>query len=164
MDIPGIDASDQIFGQPNPYATTELDQGAFMELLVTQLENQDPLEPVANEDFIAQLATFSSLEELESLNNNIVAMIGLNQSNALISQLSQGSSLIGKTVAWQDPYTGEPGSGTVDSVKIVDGLAMLSIDGEDVPLATVTEVLGDGGDTSGDSDGDGDDGDEGTND
>ncbi|MEW6073622.1 MAG: flagellar hook capping FlgD N-terminal domain-containing protein [Planctomycetota bacterium] len=148
MYIPGIDATDQVFGTQDTYATTELDQGAFMELLVTQLEHQDPLEPVPNEDFIAQLATFSSLEELESLNQNIVAMIALNQSNALLSQLTQASALIGKTVAWVDPTTGEPGTGTVDSVKIVDGLAVLSIGGEDIPLATVTEVLG--GDGSGD--------------
>ncbi len=146
MDINGISSNDQIFGATNGFATQELDQNAFMKLLVTQLEHQDPLEPVQNEDFIAQLATFSSLEELESLNENIIAMIALNQSNALLSQLTQGSALIGRTVSWTDLETGELHSGTVDSVKILDGLAVLNIGGEDIPLAMVTEVLGDSGD------------------
>jgi flagellar basal-body rod modification protein FlgD len=157
MNIPGIDANDQIFGGDTS-ATTELDQGAFMELLVTQLKHQDPLNPTQNEDFVAQLATFSSLEELEGLNDNIIAMITLNQSNALVSQLSQGSALIGHEVTWSDPSTGETGSGLVDSVKIVDGLAVLSIDGQEIPMVTVTEVLGDTGEADpGDSDSDDDD-------
>ena len=45
----------------------ELGQDQFMTLLVTQLKNQDPLQPEANSEFIAQLATFSSLEKLTSI-------------------------------------------------------------------------------------------------
>jgi flagellar hook assembly protein FlgD len=91
---------------------------------------------------VAQLATFSSLEQLEGLNQNMVASIALNQSNALLSQLTQSSALIGKQVEWQDFDSEQTHSGTVESVKIVDGLATLRIDGKDVPLASVTEVLG----------------------
>ena len=43
--------------------TNELDQNTFLRLLITQLENQDPLDPAASEDFVAQLAQFSSLEQ-----------------------------------------------------------------------------------------------------
>ena len=71
-----------------------------------------------------------------------IAMIALNQTNALLSQLTQASALIGKDVAWVDLETEQPGSGTVESVKVVDGLAVLRIDGQDVPLAAITEVLG----------------------
>ena len=90
MDIPGISADDGLssLAGANPFGTQELDRDAFMRLLVTQLEHQDPLEPVQNEEFVAQLATFSSLEQLESLNGNVVAMIALNQftvQNAKIS-------------------------------------------------------------------------------
>lgn len=47
-----------------PVATTNaLDQNTFLRLLITQLENQDPLDPTANEEFVAQLAQFSSLEQ-----------------------------------------------------------------------------------------------------
>src|SRR5262245_28511254 len=142
MNIPGISSSDPFSGSLTQGATQSLDKGAFMKLLVSQLEHQDPLSPVANEDFVAQLATFSSLEQLEGLNQNVVAMIALNQSNALLSQLTQSSALIGKEVSWQGFESEEEHSGTVESVKIVDGLAVLQIDGQDVPLAAVTEVLG----------------------
>ena len=141
MDIPGISSTDSLSSSATQ-ATQNLDKGAFMKLLVSQLQHQDPLSPVANEDFVAQLATFSSLEQLEGLNQNVVAMITLNQSNALLSQLTQSSALIGKEVTWQGFESEEEHSGTVESVKIVDGLAVLRIGGEDVPLAAVTEVLG----------------------
>lgn len=123
----------------------ELNQNAFMELLVTQLENQDPLNPVQNEDFVAQLATFSSLSELEQLNESIVAMISLNQSNALLSQLTQGSALIGQEVQWTDPESGETRVGVVDTVRIEEGLAILRIEGEDVPLAAIDVINGEPG-------------------
>src|SRR5262245_53660830 len=142
MDIPGISSTDPYSGAVTSAATESLDKNAFMRLLVSQLEHQDPLSPVANEDFVAQLATFSSLEQLEGLNQNVVAMIALNQSNALLSQLTQSSALIGKEVTWQDFETEAEQSGRVEAVKIVDGLAVLRIDGQDVPLAAVVEVLG----------------------
>ena len=143
MDIPGISATDPLTGFGSSAAAQNLDRDAFMKLLVSQLQHQDPLSPVANEQFVAQLATFSSLEQLQGLNQNVVAMIALNQSNALLSQLTQSSALIGKQVSWTDFDTNETHSGTVESVKIVDGLAVLRIDGQDVPLASVSEVLGD---------------------
>jgi flagellar basal-body rod modification protein FlgD len=141
MYIPGISSTDQYSGGLTSAASQSLDKNAFMKLLVSQMQHQDPLSPVANEDFVAQLATFSSLEQLEGLNQNVVAMIALNQSNALLAQLTQSSALIGKDVTWQDYDTGEQHSGEVESVKIVDGLAVLRIDGQDVPLASVVEVL-----------------------
>jgi len=139
MDIPGIGTggSGLISGA---FANQGLDKDAFMKLLVTQLQNQDPLEPTQNQEFVAQLATFSSLEQLEELNDNTVAMIALNQSNALLSQLTQSSALIGKSVSWLDPQTGQPTTGTVDSVRIVEGLAVLQVGQLEVPLAAVTEV------------------------
>lgn len=143
MDVSAIQNSASGIAGANPYGNQEIDRDAFLKLLVTQLEHQDPLEPINNENFVAQLTSFSTLEELENLNGNVVAMIALNQSNALLSQLTQGSALIGKEIEWTDPLTGETRTGSVESVKVIDGIAMLSIGGEDVPLAAVTEVFGD---------------------
>jgi flagellar hook assembly protein FlgD len=54
----------------------ELGKTEFLKLLVTQLQNQDPMNPVDNQQFIAQLATFSSLEQLISINDGITKLAG----------------------------------------------------------------------------------------
>lgn len=151
--IEGISANDPIFGQATG-PTQDLDKSAFMELLVAQMRNQDPMEPTSNDQFIAQLAQFSSLEEMQAVNENIVGLAVLQQSNALMSQLTDSSALIGMTVEYQDPVDGELAVGQVASVKIEDGIAVLRIDGQDVPLASVSAVLGSEPPT-GDGDGDG---------
>jgi flagellar basal-body rod modification protein FlgD len=140
--IHGISAGDPSFGDSQTTGTSNLDRDAFMRLLVAQLQNQDPLAPQANEDFIAQLAQFSSLEEMQGVNENLVGLAVLQQSNALMGQLTDSSVLIGKEVKYVDPSTNEPSFGAVTSVKIQDGLAILRIGGKDIPLANVTEVGG----------------------
>ena len=77
---------------------------------------------------------------MQDLNDNIVGLAVLQQSNALMAQLTDSSALIGKSVKYQDPDTQAEAWGTVSSVRIQDGLAVLHIDGKDVPLASVTEI------------------------
>ena len=127
--------------------TQDLGKDEFLKLFVAQLQNQDPLDPVKNEDFVAQLASISSVEQLEKLNDNTVASIALNQSNALLSQLTSSSSLIGKEVTYLNQITGKESQGAVEGVKIQNGIAVLNINGEDVPLGTVTEILGEADDS-----------------
>jgi|694.fasta_scaffold21480_6 flagellar basal-body rod modification protein FlgD len=123
-------------------AASNVDKDAFMKLLVSQLQNQDPMAPTDNQQFIAQLAQFSSLEQMQQLNENILGLAVLQQSNALMSQLTQSSALIGQQVKYIDPTTEEELTGTVSQVKIKDGMATLLIDGEDIPLGNVTTILG----------------------
>ena len=52
----------------------DLDKDAFLRLLTTQLANQDPLNPIEDREFIAQLAQFSSLEQMQNLNKNMESM------------------------------------------------------------------------------------------
>jgi flagellar basal-body rod modification protein FlgD len=145
--LQGLNASDPVsLGAPEgPAASQDLGQDAFMKLLVTQLQNQDPTSPTSNEQFITQLAEFSALEEMQGVNENLVALALLQQGNALMSQLTNSSALIGKSVKYSDPVSGQETLGTVGSVKIQDGEAVLRIDGTDVPLGNVTEVTGDTG-------------------
>ncbi len=67
--------------ETNPTSTTNasqetLGQEAFLKLLIVQLQNQDPTAPMDNTEFIAQLATFSSLEQLTSINRAVTAIDG----------------------------------------------------------------------------------------
>lgn len=146
MTINGISSTDPISSAAAPAAGTTggsaLGKDAFLTLLVQQIKNQDPLSPSDNTAYLSQLAQFSSLEQMQSMNDNIVGLAVLQQNNALMSQLTQSSALIGQSVNYLDPTTGQTMTGTVSSVKIQDNLAVLSIGGEDVPLANVTEVLG----------------------
>ena len=70
--------------------TNELGQAAFLELMITQMNNQNPLSPQDNSEFVAQLAQFSSVEGLERLNTSFNSFAS---NNAL-----QASSLVGRNV------------------------------------------------------------------
>jgi flagellar basal-body rod modification protein FlgD len=74
--------------------SAELGKEEFLQLLVSQLQHQNPLEPTNNEDFIAQLATFSSLEQLQDINTG--TQTGLLMQQSLGNALS--TSLIGRDV------------------------------------------------------------------
>ncbi len=139
MNIAGISANDYasgLEGQGDP----SLDKDAFMQLLVAQMRNQDPTQPADSEQLAAQLAQFSSLEQLEQINENLTIIGLLDQNNALLSQLSESSSLIGNEITWEDPELGISGSGVVDSVQVIDGITYLKVDDNSVPLAFVTGV------------------------
>lgn len=73
----------------------ELGQKAFLQLMITQLENQDPLSPQENGDFIAQLAQFSSVESLDRLNTRFDGFA----QNFVANQALQASSLVGRSVS-----------------------------------------------------------------
>ena len=75
--------------------SNELGQTAFLELMITQLNNQDPLSPQDNTEFIAQLAQFSSVEGLERLNTNFDNF----SSSFMSNQALQASSLVGRSVS-----------------------------------------------------------------
>jgi flagellar basal-body rod modification protein FlgD len=164
MSIQGISNNNTSYA--DPVGGSEMGKEAFMELLVQQLKNQDPMSPMDNDKFIAQLTQLSELEGIQNLNDNMVGLAVLQQGNALMSQLTQSSSLIGKDVTYFNPDTGEENTGTVQSVKIEEGIAILNIDGVDVPLGNVLEITegsdsGDAGEDESGGDDTTDDGSEG---
>ncbi len=125
---------------------SQLDKNAFTQLLVAQLQNQDPMSPQSNDELAAQLAQFSSLEQMEQVNENLVGLARLQQGNALLDQITGASGLVGQTVAYTNSETGELVKGAVEYAKVEDGAVFLGIGGVDVPLAQVAEVLGEVGD------------------
>ena len=73
MSAPGANGTAETSAQL-AQKNAELSKTQFLSLLVAQLENQDPLNPMDNQDFIAQLATFSSLEQLISINEGMTRL------------------------------------------------------------------------------------------
>jgi flagellar basal-body rod modification protein FlgD len=111
--------------------SNEMGRDQFLQLLVTQLKNQDPLDPVKNEEFIAQLAQFSTLEGMQKLNASFSDLLAL-------QQLTEGANLIGKVITFQTEGNTEPEEKVVERVSIQDGrLLLITTDGTSVPLANV---------------------------
>ncbi len=112
-------------------------QADYMKLLVTQLRNQNPLEPLDNKDMSAQLAQFSQLQQVENLNTSF--------SKVLESvQRSYASSLIGKEISFKAPAQDgsvESKTGKVEQVTIgSDGEILLTVNDQQVKLADVTSI------------------------
>lgn len=112
----------------------------FMQLLVTQLRNQNPFEPVKNEEFLTQLATFSQLEEQQAGTNALQNLVALQQANLVLGGLAQGASLVGREVTYIDPDTGEEAAGLVDGVIFDAQGVLLSIDGRRIPSGQVVGI------------------------
>ena len=109
-----------------------LGRDAFMQLLLTQMRYQDPLSPMEDRDFIAQLAQLNTLEQLERLNESLSAFMG--QQNLL-----RGAELIGKTIRGTTTG-GEYVEGIVVSVRANGPEIVVSLGDKDVPLQRVTLV------------------------
>lgn len=83
----------------------------FLKLLITQLKNQDPLSPMQDKDYIAQLATFSSLEQMTNMNTSLNNFI-----SSMSTNLLQFSELIGKNISYVEPSEDGQSNKIVDSV------------------------------------------------
>lgn len=111
----------------------------FLKLLVTQLTYQDPLDPVSDQEFIAQLAQFSALEQMQNVSKGIDDLIEVQLG---LGAMSQAAALIGRTVVVMDYETGEPVEveGVVEAVRVVGGVPMIFVDGLDYSIWDVVEV------------------------
>jgi len=108
----------------------DMGENQFLDLLVTQLQNQDPLQPMDDTQFISQMAQFSSLEQMQNL--------------VQATQLQQATAMIGQTVKAQE--TGSQGTelvyGQVVSVQMSSGATNLALDnGQTVPVSDVQNVF-----------------------
>ncbi|RKY84562.1 flagellar hook capping protein [candidate division KSB1 bacterium] len=122
----------------------------FLQLLITKLRYQDPLKPMTDESFIADLAQFSSLEQMQNLNTAILnqssSIDGLNTNLIaliMMQNTTQAASLIGKTVVVEvQDAEGNPVNieGTVDIVRFVDGQPKIVINGVEYELSSVREI------------------------
>ncbi len=107
----------------------ELGKSDFLNLLVTQLKYQDPLNPTDNTEYISQLAQFSTLEQMSNMSASISSMEALTMTGKYVTATVTDST--GSTSAIE---------GIVDSVKMSDGEATLVVNGTDVELEDITNV------------------------
>ena len=109
-------------GQRDPSA---LGKDQFLQLLITQLRHQDPINPVEDKEFIAQLAQFSSLEQMQNLNTNLGEMMLAQQK---LTALGQATQMIGQEV---ELFTNEGESlfGRVRGVQFKNGWPQIMVDG-----------------------------------
>lgn len=108
-----------------------LNRDAFMHLLVTQMQYQDPMKPMDDTQFIAQLAQFSSLEQMQQVNHNLQLLAQMNAA-------SQASSLIGKQITANSD--GGAVSGRVDAVSLEDGQLTLVVGSTRINLGDVSRI------------------------
>jgi Flagellar hook capping protein len=115
----------------------------FLRLLIAQLQNQDPLNPMEDKEFIAQMANFSSLEQMANLNKSMEGFIETqNKMNVLSLQQYLGSNLSWQHIYYVDeePFV-EMKNGTVASISMQDGKARLVMDdGSEIAVEQITKV------------------------
>jgi len=124
----------------------QLGKDQFLQLLVTELKYQDPLKPLDDKEFIAQLAQFSSLEQLTQLNENILQaqqslldeLHRLSNTNNTIS-LSEYANLIGKEVTWIDEESNHQ-TGLVNSIVQKNGLVYIKVNDKEISSEQILEV------------------------
>lgn len=123
-------ASEQSLSGVHKNDNSALDKEAFLQLLVAQMKYQDPLEPTSNTEYISQLATFSSLEEMQNLNSTMEA--------------AQAADLVGKQVivkvvtsSGETTYV----TGKVDYIVRENGETYLSIDDGLYSIADLDTVV-----------------------
>lgn len=105
-------------------AGSALGKDAFLQLLVTQMKNQNPLDPQENGEFVAQLAQFSSLEGIQTLNSSVTSIAAAFQS----SQALQASSLVGRNVMVQtDTAIVDTSKGMTGSVNLTASSTATSV-------------------------------------
>ena len=139
----------QITQTPARETSTELGKEDFLLLLVKQLANQDPLDPMDNAQFMSQLAEFSALEQSINLNESFSQFLQF-------QELTQASTLIGKQIiaiqGTNDGYFSV--TGVVDQVIALEGKVVLHLkDGTEVFLESVVSVEGSTDSDATDSDG-----------
>lgn len=127
-----------------------LGKDAFLKLLIAQLQNQDPTEPMDDKQFIAQMAQFSSLEQMQNMTASMDKLLESQQQ----SQMMNYTTFIGKEVKWHElteeldgegmPIINE-GTGMINELKFVDGEPVFVLeDGKEITPGNISSVLSSG--------------------
>jgi flagellar basal-body rod modification protein FlgD len=121
--------------QTKSQGSSSLGKDDFLKILMTQLQNQDPLNPMQDQDFISQMATFSSLEQMTNLNTSMDNFVESAEQN----QFMQASSMIGKTVTYLDDQDNEM-TAVVQSVLFRDGSTSFQLNDDNQTSITSGQI------------------------
>ena len=129
-----IDPSYYLSNQTREAPSGELGKDEFLKLLMAQIKNQDPLDPMDDKEFISQMTTFSSLEQMMNMNNSIQQLVR----NQSVSPVIQYSHMIGKEVSYYklDEESGdilEPKEIVTSQVKAIsekEGFAVIELEND----------------------------------
>ncbi|MDP4169538.1 MAG: flagellar hook assembly protein FlgD, partial [Bacillota bacterium] len=131
---------------PKKTSNGSLGKDDFLKILMTQLQNQDPLNPMQDKDFVAQMATFSTLEQITNMGKSIDQFVNLEQQNQLVSY----NQFVGKEIAWhKQPQSTDvnavpaisDGTGKVASIQMKDNQVQLTLeDGTTLAPADISQV------------------------
>ena len=108
-------------------------RGNYMMLLVTQLQNQNPLEPMSSDQMTAQLAQLSQLEHLESMDATFEKVL-------FTAEVNQAAGLIDKRVAYLPEDSNEAVTGQVGGVSMIDGKVIVSVGNQGVDLDRILSI------------------------
>lgn len=95
--------------------SSELGQDQFLELMMAQMKNQDPLDPMDNQQFVSQLAQFSTARGVSDMNTSMTDLSTSLQSN----QALQASSLVGRSVSVPSEYGALPADGSLEGEAVL---------------------------------------------
>jgi flagellar basal-body rod modification protein FlgD len=116
----------------------ELKTEDFIKMMITQLQNQDPLEPAKNQDLLAQMSQIGQLQSSTTLQQSLKGLV-------LQNSLGAAGNLIGKMVQGMDEQN-ETVKGIVTSIRVDQDQVYLELDnGQSLPLGRVTTIWGEGG-------------------
>lgn len=118
----------------------QMDGEVFMNLLVTQLTNQDPSSPMDTNDMIAQTTQLASMEQLTQMGSMMGGMAEVQQQLLTMDQRMAAAGLIGQIATTHDDGDGEPITGIVTGVSFDGPEPMVAIDGEPVPYSSIAAV------------------------
>lgn len=120
LNIPGITTMADLKAQARqPAPEADLDRNAFLRLFTTQLQNQNPLDPMKNEAFVAQLAQFSSLEATTRMSDSLDQFV----TSQSTERVMRGASLIGKNVFVSGATVSQSGGQPIEGMLNLEGMA-----------------------------------------
>ena len=127
--------------------TSEIGRNQFLTLFATQLQHQDPLEPMGQQEFLQQLAQFSTVEGIENLNtgfrdlgtklDSLIGISGGNSELETLQAINAGTGLLGKSVRFGN---GSESIGTVSEIRPDNGQILVRIGDTLYPISSVEGI------------------------